>query len=207
MADASRGGHASSVTLVRKPRGYVGRDHETIGSDILAVLKILKLPEQVLGEEEARKLAAIKPGSWYPISWLLRLMNRLDEQLGHYALVRLGRTIFKESHEEQALRVLKSARDVLYGLDGMYHHANRGVDIGGWKVARFEAGYAELEKNTPHHCVMEQGILLAACAAVGCPVMIVQKQCFREGADYCLYALSSSLTNEKWCGSVPMDPP
>jgi hypothetical protein len=41
----------------------------------------------------------------------------------------------------------------------MYHHANRGTGIGGWKVLRFDAGYAELEKMTPHHCVMEQGIL------------------------------------------------
>ena len=33
----------------RKPRGYLGKGHETIGSDILAVMQMLKMPEQVLG--------------------------------------------------------------------------------------------------------------------------------------------------------------
>ena len=33
------------MTLRRKPKGYLGIDHETIGSDIVAVIKILKLPD------------------------------------------------------------------------------------------------------------------------------------------------------------------
>ena len=83
----------------------------------------------------------------------------------------------------------------------MYHHANRGTGIGGWKVLRFDPGYAELEKTTPHHCVMEQGILSGALAAVKCPGIVSQKQCFRQGADSCLYVISSSFTDERWFGS------
>lgn len=53
----------------------------------------------------------------------------------------------------------------------------------------FLPGSAELEKNTPHHCVMEQGILSAALAAVGCPGIVAQRQCFRQGADTCIYTI------------------
>jgi hypothetical protein len=188
--------------MQRRPRGYLGIDHETIGSDILAVLQILKLPEQVLGAEEARQLKTVDPDAWYPISWLLSLMEKLDLHVGHYGLLRMGRRLFELSHKARVLEVAKSARDIVHGIDGMYHHANRGQGIGGWKVVRFEAGFAELEKTTPHHCVMEQGILSGALAAVGCPGIIAQKRCFREGADSCVYTVSSALTDSRWSGEA-----
>ena len=185
----------------RRPRGYLGKGHETIGSDILAVLQILKMPEQVLGAEEVRKLSAVRMDGWYPIEWLLDLMDKVDKELGQYGLLQMGRRLFALSHEERLVQVARSAADVIYGIDGMYHHANRGSGIGGWKVLRFDPGYAELEKTTPHHCVMEQGILSGALAAVKCPGIVSQKQCFRQGADSCLYVVSSSFTDERWFGA------
>jgi hypothetical protein len=188
----------------RRPRGYIGKGHETIGSDILAVLQILKMPQQVLGAEEVEKLGRVQMDGWYPIEWLLDLMEKVDKELGHYGLLQLGRKLFALSHEERLVQVARSAADVIYGIDGMYHHANRGSSIGGWKVLRFDAGYAELEKTTPHHCVMEQGILSGALAAVKCPGIVSQKQCFRQGADFCLYVVSSSFTDERWYGTRAM---
>ena len=191
---------ASSGTRIRirKPRGYVGRLHETLGSDIVSVYRILKLPEQVLGAAEAERLKAVRTSEWYPIAWLLELMNILDAALGYDGLLRMGRALFDLSHKERVLKTAHSARDIIYGIDGMYRHANRGHGIGGWKVLRFEPGYAELEKTTPHHCIMEQGILSAALAAVGCPATIAQPTCFRDGADACVYAISSSLVDARW---------
>jgi hypothetical protein len=188
------------ATRRRKPRGYIGKEHETIGSDILAVLQILKMPEQVLGAEEVRKLGQVAMDGWYPIEWLLDLMDKVDKELGHYGLLQMGRRLFALSHEERLVQVARSAADVIYGIDGMYHHANRGSGIGGWKVMRFDPGYAELEKTTPHHCVMEQGILTGALAAVKCPGIVSQKHCFRQGADTCLFVVSSSFTDERWFG-------
>jgi hypothetical protein len=92
----------------RQPRGYVGRQRETLGSDILSVFRV-----------------------------------------GHYGLLQMGRTIFETSHRERVLKVATAARDIIEGIAGMHHHANRGIAIGGSKVLRFEAGYAELEKTTP----------------------------------------------------------
>jgi hypothetical protein len=186
----------------RWPAGYKGENHETIGSDIIAVVQILKLPEQVLGREETQRLGNVDPDAWYPIGWLLDLMETLDEHVGHYGLLRMGRTLFKLSHEDRVTQVASCARDIIYGIDAMYHHANRGEAIGGWSVLRFEPGYAELRKTTPHHCVMEQGILMAALAAVGCPGMVSQRECFRQGAPACIYTISSAITDERWSGKA-----
>jgi hypothetical protein len=186
------------------PKGYVGQRHETKGSCLIAVLHILKLPEQVLGVEEARRLARLEPDAWYPIEWMHMLTDRMDRDLGYYGLLRMGRMLFDMSHKERTAREVHSARDLVYGLDDMYRLKNRGVCIGGWTVRKFEAGYAELEKTTPHHCVMEQGLVAAALAAVGCPVSVTQLQCFRQGADACLFAITSSVTDERWSGP-PVD--
>jgi hypothetical protein len=186
------------VSTQRRPRGYVGKDHVTIGSDICALLAILKLPEQVLGADETEKLRRVAPDGWYPISWLLELLEKLDERVGYYGLLRMGRTLFKMSHEARVRQFAKSARDILYGLDDMYHHANRGTSIGGWRVVKFEPGYAEIENTTPQHCVMEQGILTEALSLVGCPGMVSQRECFRRRADSCLFTVTSALTDARW---------
>jgi hypothetical protein len=178
----------------------VGKNHETIGSDILAVLAILKLPDQVLGAEEAKRLREVDPNGWYPIEWLVELMETLSARIGQYGLLRMGRTLFKMSHEKRFREVARSARDAIYGIDAMYHFANRGEGIGGWKVLKFEPGYAELEKNTPHHCVMEQGILHGALAALGTPGTIAQRDCFRSGGEVCVYTVTSAITDERWTG-------
>jgi len=173
----------------------------TIGSDVLAVAKILRLPEQVLGDEAVSRLSSVKPDAWYPIEWLLELMELLDKHVGHYGLLRMGRTLFQMSHKKRVAEICHSARDVVYGINDMYHFANRGHEIGGWKVVQFKAGYAELEKTTPHHCTMEQGILSEALATVGCPGIVAQHECFRSGDAYCLYTITSSLTDERWWGA------
>ena len=168
---------------VRRPRGYFGEDHTTLGSDILAVTKILKLPEQVLGKQEADRLKTIEADGWYPIEWLLGLMEILEAHVGPYGLMQLGRKQFQMSHKDRVALVAKSARDILYGIDGMYHHTNRGRGIGGWRVLKFEAGLCEIEKNTAHHCFMEHGILTEALLTVGCACNVMQTQCFLDDTD------------------------
>lgn len=171
----------------------------------MAVLRILKLPEQVLGKEEADRLKHVNPDDWYPIEQLLGLMEILEAHVGPYGLMQLGRRLFESSHKARVALIAKSAKDIIYGIDNMYHHANRGRGIGGWRVLKFEPGLAELEKNTAHHCIMEQGILTEALLTVGCACNVVQTQCFRDGADTCIYQITSAFIDERWSGE-PMSP-
>lgn len=183
---------------MRRPHGYVGTGHETLGSDVLAVLQCLKFPEHVLGKEEVARLAAVDPAAWYPIDWLLSLMETVDLRIGHYGLMAMGRKLFQQSHADKARGVVRSARDLFLGLDGLYKNVNRGRDIGGWLLTRYETGYAELRKNTPHHCAMEQGILIEALEMVGVRASISQTDCFRAGADHCTYVITSPIRDRRW---------
>lgn len=187
----------------RRPKGYRGEKHETIGSDVLAVLKVVNFPETALGAELAATLQAMTPTGWYPIQPLLDAMERLDRKLGRSGLVQLGRNVFRSSHEGRVKREAVSAADVLMGFDAMYRHANRGRDIGGWKIIELVPGKARLEKTTPHHCVMEEGILLEALSAVGVSALVSQKRCFRTGADLCEYEVAAITTDAQWLGRWP----
>jgi hypothetical protein len=195
----------------RRPKDYVGRNHETIGSDIIAVVrslehlaadqKTLRLPKQILGAEQVTLLEQVKPDGWYPIAWLLDLMELIDARLGRYALMKMGRAVFSLSHAKRIRESASSGRDIVHGIDAMYHFANRGDEIGGWRVVTFNDARAELEKTTPHHCAMEEGILAQALAAVGSPAVITQEECFREGAELCRFVILPSASNTRWTGS------
>jgi hypothetical protein len=196
-----RGFNVREITLdpKRRPRGYVGTDHETLGTTFQSILAALKQPEQVLGDDELERLREVVPERWYPIGWLLSVTEILDGVVGARGLVRIGRRRFELSHQKRV--AYRSARDVVYGIDEMYRHVNRGTDIGGWTVLEFEPGHAVLEKTTPHHCAIEEGILSAALSSAQCPSVVAQSRCFRAGADSCLYTITSTLTGARWSGS------
>jgi len=191
-----------AAPMHRFPKGYLGVDHETIGRSLLALLTVLKQRDPT-DESEARLLRApIDPHGWYPIATLLALLDRLEQKVGYFGLVRTGRAIFQMSHAATVSTSQFCARDVLHGFDALYRRSNRGRGIGGWRVLRCEPGDAEIEKTTPHHCAMEQGILTAALAAVDCASIVNQSACVREGADTCCFVISSHVTDARWTGKV-----
>jgi hypothetical protein len=181
---------------MRWPRGYVGTDHETLGSSLLSLFQICPFPDQVLGADNVGRLEKVDPRGWYGVDWFLALMDRLERFAGSDGLLHLGRKRFELSHDKRV--ACSSARDVIYGIEEMYRHANRGQAIGGWQVLEFVPGFSVLEKTTPYHCSMEQGILLAGLDAVDCPVEIEQRQCFRAGADSCVYAIRALVPDSPW---------
>ena len=184
------------------PRGYVGRDHQTIGSDILAVVRATLNPARTFDAEALRRLEQVKPEGWYPIGWLLDLMDQLYARLGDAGLRKTGRELFKLSHAETVRANVKSARDLVYGFDKLYRAANRGHLIGGWEVELFRPGHAELVKTTPHHCVMEEGIFMEALGCIGVPSTVTQSACARTGADACRFTVSSMIMDGRWSGAA-----
>lgn len=176
--------------------------HETIGSDILAVLNTMKFPENILGAERVAQLRALDPQAWYPIDTLLGVLRAVDQKSGHASLMQVGRQLFRDSHQKRLLPELTSARDVIYGIDAMYHHANRGDGIGGWEVVEFAPGRAVLKKTTPHPCWLEEGILHEALHLVGADALIVQSSCVSAGAPHCLLELRSAVRDQRWTGAA-----
>lgn len=184
----------------RPPRGYQGLDHETIGSDILAVLDALVLAEQVLGKERVARLRALSPTGWYPIATLLEPLEVMATKLGAGSLKSVGWKLFTLSHAEAFKANARSVKDLVYGIDGLYHRANRGDAIGGWQVLEFMPGLATLEKTTPHHCIVEEGILEEGLRVLGVPGMVSQTSCLRAGADSCVFRITSFVHDARWTG-------
>ncbi len=186
---------------LRKPDGYTSTDHEAIGSDILSVLNALMMPDAVLGKALHERVKAVKPASWYPIEFLVEVMDVVENKVGKAALASMGRRLFQLSHAERVKQSAKTAADIIFGLDEMYHHANRGQGIGGWRPVMFQPGRARVEKRTPHACVMEEGIVAEALKTIGVPALVSQSGCLRNGDPCCTYEISSTLTDARWKGS------
>lgn len=186
------------MTARRFPRGYLGLDHETRGSELLAILECVHVPEQTLGPEMTRKLRAVKPDLWYPIADMLDLLDRLDQKLGAFHLKQVGWTLFSRYQAEIVKKLFDNAYDVLRNSDEQYRRNNRGHNIGGWKVVSFGPGKAELEKTTPHHCVMEEGIFEEMMRTIGVPVKVHQAECFRQGAPCCRFVIETKINDARW---------
>src|SRR5947209_10556441 len=124
---------------------------------------------------------------------MLEINEALDQRVGKNGLRQMGRQLFRDTHAANVKQAVRSARELLYGLDALYHHANRGEEIGGWSVVELRPGYARMEKTTPHHCVMEEGILAEALFTVGVPALVQQRACFRAGADLCIYEVTAAV--------------
>ncbi|MDP3274172.1 MAG: hypothetical protein Q8Q09_03185 [Deltaproteobacteria bacterium] len=184
--------------MKRAPQGYRGLRHETIGADILAVLDALTFPRGVLGDAVVDELEKIGASQWYPIDQLLNLLELLDKKVGPQGLRKTGRALFRRTHQKRTQEMAKCGRDIVYGIDGMYRFANRGIDIGGWNPVQFDAQIAVLEKSTPHHCMLEEGILDGALVAVGATSTVSQSQCFRKGAAMCIFEVRPLDASKGW---------
>ncbi|HEY8209010.1 MAG TPA: hypothetical protein VIG99_16075 [Myxococcaceae bacterium] len=189
-----------AARAARRPRAYEGLDHETIGSDLLSVLAVVSDPGEVLGRAFASRLAKVTPDGWYPISWMLDLLDQLDQRVGQMGLRQMGRKVFRTTHGDHVRHTCTSARDVIYSLDDLYRRANRGHQIGGWALMDFAPGRAMVECTAPHHCSMKEGLLCEALMAVGVPAVVHQTDCFRRGADSCVYEITSAFVGHEWSG-------
>jgi hypothetical protein len=165
----------------------MGKKHETVGSDILALYRSLQLPELVLGATTAASIQAVVATEWYPIEMLLEPLEALSRASGDSAVRKVGRKLFQLSHAPRLRGTSMTARELFAGFDNMYRAANRGENIGGWRVLRFDRTSADLETSTPHHCALEEGILDEALRAIGVPARIEQTACVRKNAPACIF--------------------
>ncbi len=181
----------------------MGQAHQTVGSDILAISRALSLTEHLLGAELASRVVNVKPDQWYPIHLLLDALMLVESKSGPVVLRQVGRKLFESTHAQRVIPQVKSAADLIFSLDEMYHQANRGDDIGGWEVHSFQPGRAVLFNSTPHPCPLEEGILTQAFSSCSLPVFVNHTQCRRRGDSRCQYDLASVLHDERWHGGHP----
>jgi hypothetical protein len=186
--------------MIHVPRGYRGINHETIGRDFLALHDAVLMPDQIFGKDVAARLRSKQPDTWYPVAELVNSLDQLGRKLGADSLRKVGQSIFNAGPAEIVKKTVTSAHALLHGFDRLYHRSNRGIDIGGWAVLDFRPGKAILEKTSPHHCTMEEGIVEAALRAVNAPSTIYQSACLRTGADACRFVITSHVVDGRWTG-------
>lgn len=175
--------------------------HVTLGAEILAILQTMRSPEALLGDEWVARQRAIHPKDWYPVTVVSDLVQQLSRRVDRAALVEMGRELFRNSHHRRLIPHLRSVGDVVFGLNGIYHRAHRGQDIGGWEVLQFDEGRALLRKKTPVHCALEEGLLCEALHAVGAEASVAQPTCVQHGGRYCDFEIRSPIRGDRWLGT------
>ncbi|MDP1920827.1 MAG: hypothetical protein Q8L14_31580 [Myxococcales bacterium] len=198
---------ARASSTIRQPRGYLGKGHETIGSDIIAVFEAVRDAEPTLCSHWMPLVRTIDPHGWYPIDLLLTLADVIHERAGSDALASMGRSIFMLSHGRHFPARAASIGDLVFSADAIYRRANRGTAIGGWRVLEFAQSLAVIEKTTPHLCQFDEGIMQAGGRALGVAVTISQRRCLLEGDDTCEFVVEGAPGEPLWMGGWPVMSP
>lgn len=200
----------TSPHKMEAPSETVDAVHEVVGSVLLSVqrslLKISTHADQVrhlLGEPSCSRLEHVLDDGWYPIEWMLEMTGIIDRKIGPFGLMKLGRVLFKQTHAAVLRERRMSGRDLVYGLDAMYRADNRGDRIGGWQVLSFDDHAARLRKTTPHHCMMEEGIVSEALKCAGAPSLVRQSECMLSGAEACTFVIEPHNT-PCWSPKTPL---
>jgi hypothetical protein len=148
--------------------------------------------KQVLGAELATALEATAPHQWYPASSLVSMLQAIEAKIGQNGLRRVGRSICQRSYADKLVAQFRSVDALLSSLDALYRRSNRGQDIGGWKLQSFAEAEARIEYSAPYSCLMQEGMVAEACAVIGCPVLVSQRECVRTGAGCCVFSIVST---------------
>ena len=129
----------------------------------------------------------IEPNKWYPMKQFTILVDQYEDQMGPLVLKSIGTGIIPEMLEAGVMPKMPP-QEFIKGLSHVYHSANRGTNIGDWKVLKEEPNHIIMENSTMHNCKLEEGVLLGGIEALGGKnPRIFQRTCVKKGDSFCTF--------------------
>lgn len=162
-------------------------DKQIIGSIILAVKAGLVNPESFIKRVSEYDYTNINPEKWYPIEMFWNLTDYIEKNLSTSVLRNIGTQIIPNMKNAGLLPNL-TPKEYLASLNDTYISANRGTNIGSWKVIEIKDGHAIIENTTMQHCILEEGVVFGGIKAFGGSYCIVkQTTCVLKGDSKCTF--------------------
>ncbi|NHI94540.1 MAG: hypothetical protein EAX96_18765 [Candidatus Lokiarchaeota archaeon] len=160
---------------------------ESRGTNIIAVKTKIVNPGMIFDKIKEYSYDNLDPGKWYPMKQFTLLTDYIEKYLSATVLKNIGSGIVPEMKNAGILPNM-APEDFLKSLQKIYLEANRGVNIGQWKVAKEEPNHIILENTTMHNCILEEGVILGGIKVFGARYMkVTQSKCVKKGDNMCLF--------------------
>ena len=162
-------------------------NQECLGINILSIQNKIYGAKHYFDKIPQYTYENIEPNKWYPMKQFTLLVDLYEEKMGPLIIKNIGTGIIPEMVEAGVLPKM-SPQEFLKSLSGSYHSANRGTNIGDWKVIKEGANHIIMENSTSHNCKLEEGVVLGGIEALGGKnPRVLQRTCVKKGDPFCTF--------------------
>jgi hypothetical protein len=136
-----------------------------------------------------QEIAALAGDVFHPLSLYLEFCDYLEERLGVYAFLRLGRKMATAVMDASFPPGLKDVADATAHINIAHQWFCRPV-VGAFEVAQHGTAGLSVRYTAPYNCILQEGLFYEVALRYGAPSASVQHvACRRKGADACLFEI------------------
>lgn len=162
-------------------------NQECLGTNILSIQNKIFNAKHYFDQISQYSYENIEPNKWYPMKQFTILVDLYEDIMGPLILKNVGSGIIPEMIQAGIIPKI-SPHEFLKSLTNTYHSANRGSNIGDWRVIKEESKHIVLENSTMHNCKLEEGVILGGIEALGGRnPRILQRTCVKKGDPFCTF--------------------
>jgi hypothetical protein len=161
-----------------------------MGAAARGVVAALLNADMVLaGFARRAELDALEDRGFYPLSLYIDLCNHLEERLGTYAFLRVGRKMAVAVMDAAFPPDLKTVPDAIAHVDAAHRIFCKPV-VGAFDVQDRAPGRLVVRYSAPYNCVLQEGLFYEVALRYGAAnASVLHAECRRRGTDACRFEI------------------
>lgn len=135
------------------------------------------------------ELSGIKDDALYPLSLSIELSDYLENRLGVYAWLRVGRRMASAIIETAFPPTLKTVEEAVAAIDAAHRLFCR-PPIGAFELVDRAPGRLTVRYTAPYNCTLQEGLFYGVALRYGAAdAAVTHLECRRKGSDACLFEI------------------
>lgn len=164
-------------------------DHiEFMGAAINGIYNALLNRDLLLTDFSRRdELEHVQDREFYPLSLYVDLCNYLEERLGKYAFLRVGRKMAIAVMDTAFPPNLKTIPEAIAQVNAAHQVFCRPV-VGAFDVTHQSPGKIVVQYSAPYNCILQEGLFYEVALRYGAEnATVTHTECRRTGATACRF--------------------
>jgi hypothetical protein len=163
---------------------------DLLGAGVNGIMAALLNRDALLADfSRKQELVGLKDDTRHPLSLYLDFCNYLEQRMGMYAFLRLGRKMGATVIATAFPSTITSVAEAIAHIDVAHHHYCRPV-VGAFELIGQSPGSLLVRYTAPYNCLLQEGLFYEVAIRYGAPsATVTHLACKRKGADACQYEI------------------
>ncbi|MFT3765163.1 MAG: hypothetical protein QM820_06555 [Minicystis sp.] len=161
-----------------------------LGAALNGVVAAVLNRDTLLAEFKRRdELANVKDQEFHPLSLYLELCDYLENRLGVYAWLRVGRRMGLSVMETAFPPTIKTVEEAIAHIDAAHRMFARPA-VGAFELTQRTPGQLVLRYTAPYNCTLQEGLFYEVALRYGAAnAAVTHAECRRKGAEACRFEI------------------